>query len=146
MWWYMAGPIDMEPDKGAGWRDQLKKLCRGPNDIAFFDPVFPYSFNNLTDDVSQYIHDMNMMALEKAGGIVARIMEGQSTIGTPIEMYEAKMKDKKMILITNMKKSVYIKYLSKDAKVTDTVDGAYEHILNLENPVPEELRHLRVGK
>ena len=146
MWWYMAGAIDYEPDKGASWREQLKKMCRGPNDIAFFDPVTPYCFNNITEEVSKYIHDMNMIALEKADGIVARMMEGQSSIGTPIELYAAKMSGKKLIFITNMKKSVYIKYLSKDAKTATNIEEAYGHILNLENPVPESLRNLKVSK
>lgn len=146
MWWYLAGPIDHEADKGAGWRDELKKLCRGPNNIAFFDPVPPYCFNNITDEVSQYIYEMNMLALEKSGGMVVRLMEGQVSVGTPIEMHTAKLSNKKLIVITDMKRSVYIRFLSQDAKVATNIQEAYEHLLGLENPVPEELRNLRVGK
>lgn len=143
MIFYLCGPIDFEADKGSGWRDELKKLSRGPNNIAFFDPVAPYTFNNLTQEVSQYIYGMNMLALDKADGVVARIMEGQTSIGSPIELYYAKSINKPIILITNMKKSVYIKYLSAGAKIVESVEAAYQEILGLENPVPETLRDMK---
>ena len=87
-----------------------------------------------------------MIALDKADGIIVRIMEGQSSVGTPIELYCAKNSGKPVILMTNMKKSVYIRYLSKDARMAITIEDVYGHILNLENLVPEELRNLRVSK
>jgi len=120
---YLAGPIDMVVDRGADWRDTLKKNMNGNKSVVFFDPVVPYHFNGITPSISAYIHDINMFALYESDVVVARIMKDQVSIGTPIELYEAIKKNKPIILITDMDTSVYMNYIgSRSIKVDNVYD------------------------
>jgi len=133
MIYYLAGPIDYEKDKGTSWREELKNFCSVNKNIAFFDPVTPYKFVGLTPQISEYIFDMNMHAIDHADAVVVRIMKGQASIGTPIEIYYAHIHKKPVILISDMEESVYINYFASKCIFVCDINEAYREILSLEN-------------
>ena len=133
MKYYLAGAIDFEKDSGASWRDELKKLCKSIPRAVFFDPVLPYSFNSITIEAATYIHNINMVALREADCIVARIVKGQTVVGTPIEIYDSVVHHQTIILITDMVESVYIRYMSsKSRAVVGTIQEAYDEMIKFE--------------
>ena len=130
---YLAGPIDYEKDKGTSWRVEIKGIqVKAGKEYVFFDPVTPYYFTAVTSDVSQYIHDINMVALCEADVVVARLMKGQTSVGTPIELYEAIKRQISIILITDMDDSVYMKYIGIGAKVVGTIAEAIDELGKME--------------
>jgi nucleoside 2-deoxyribosyltransferase len=137
MRFYLAGPIDFEADKGSGWRDELKGLVDTKikdvhtREIVLFDPVAPYCFSRVSPDMSAYIHDVNLVALEQASAVVARLMKGQISIGTPIELYVAARMGKPIILITDMDESVYMTYVSRGAVRAANVREAFIEMIKL---------------
>jgi nucleoside 2-deoxyribosyltransferase len=133
MIYYLAGPIDYEKDRGTSWREELKKFCSNNKEIAFFDPVTPYKFVGITPSIAEYIFDMNMHAIDHADVVVVRMMEGQASIGTPIEIYYAHTHNKPIILITDMDRSVYIQYYASKCISVKDINEAYREILGLEN-------------
>ncbi|MCK5611398.1 nucleoside 2-deoxyribosyltransferase [Candidatus Pacearchaeota archaeon] len=133
MIFYLAGPIDFELDKGSSWREELKEFCGNNKNVAFFDPVTPYKFVGITPQISEYIFDMNMHAIDHADAVIARIMKGQATIGTPIEIYYAHIHNKPIILISNMEESVYINYFASKCIFVKDINEAYREILKFEN-------------
>jgi len=141
---YLAGPIDYEADQGKGWRGDLKKLCEGNRDIAFFDPYAPYKFGNITDKVASYIHDVNMMAMERADCVVGRMMKGQTSVGTPIEFYQS-LRRKPVIIWTDMGESVYMKYIGVHAILVKDINELYGTILKTSTRMEEREAQFRVG-
>ena len=129
---YLAGPIDYHPGE-TDWKKTLKSYCQKHDNILLFDPD-TYSFGKITRDVSKYIHDVNMEAILKADVVVARMMQGQVSIGTPIELYFALLNRKSIILITDMADtSVYINYIGHNSRVVvSTVEEAYGQMLSFE--------------
>ena len=131
MIWYLAGAIDYEEDKGSTWREELKKRVQQSypeiGSVVFFDPVTPYMFNKTDEAAATYIHDMNMQAIDRADGIIARIMKGQTVVGTPIELYYTILKRKPIILLTDMEESVYIRYIRAHSIIADDLS----HIVDL---------------
>lgn len=117
---YLAGPIDYEKDNGSSWKKELLNIHNDDpsgSDIGFFDPFAPFKFVNIDDDIANFIHDVNMKAMEKSDIIVCKLMKGQTSIGTPIELYVGKLTKKPMFIITDMKDSVYMKYVSSSPQV-----------------------------
>jgi hypothetical protein len=137
MRFYLAGPIDYVEDNGTGWRGELKALVdtkikdAQTRDVVLFDPVVPYCFSRVTPDMATYLHDVNLVALEKASGIVARLMKGQVSVGTPIELYLAARLNKPIILITDMDESVYMTYVGRNAVRVSNVREAYIEMIKL---------------
>ena len=137
MRFYLAGPIDFEADKGSGWRDELKELVdqkvkdAQTREVVLFDPVAPYCFSRVSPDMSAYIHDVNLVALEQASAVVARLMKGQTSIGTPIELYVAARMCKPIILITDMDESVYMTYISRGAIRVSNVREAFIEMIKM---------------
>lgn len=117
---YLAGPIDYEEDKGASWKERLLDIHSGDptaSDIGFFDPQAPFKCGTIDKDMAEFIHDVNMKAMEKSDIIVCRFVKGQTSVGTPIELYMGKLTEKPMFIITDMKDSVYMKYISSSPNV-----------------------------
>jgi nucleoside 2-deoxyribosyltransferase len=137
MIWYLAGPIDFDKDRDIqSWKQKLKELCKNSgrcNNILLFDPD-TYSFNKITSDISTYIHDVNMAAIDHADGLIVRWMSGQISVGTPIELYYAIQQHKKIILVTDMvNSSVYINFIANHSTVVvKDVDKAYGEMLRWE--------------
>ena len=118
MKFYLAGAIDFAKDNGRGWRQQLKdSFATDKGDIIFFDPVPPYSFSQVTGELSQFVHDVNMFALNQCDAVVAVMMKDVQSVGTPIELYYAMEHHKPIVLVTNMLQSLYITYIAMKSTV-----------------------------
>lgn len=130
--YYLAGPVDMATDRGIGWRAQLKELCKANNDIVFFDPAASFFLNRVRPGVAKYIHDVDMFALDHADAVVARMMKGDISIGTPIEIYRAQEHGKPLILMSDMDESIYVSYIGRRAVVVRDIHKLYGTILQLE--------------
>lgn len=130
MIWYLCGPIDFDKD-GQSWKNKFKELTTLAPNLILFDPN-TYHFSGMTPQIAEYIHDVNMCAIDKADGVIARWNKDKISIGTPIELYYAVIHNKKIILITDIQ-SVYIKYIAnKCLLVTDNVDVAYDALVSIE--------------
>ena len=81
--------------------------------------------------MSAYIHDVNLVALEQASAVVARLMKGQTSVGTPIELYIAAKMCKPIILITDMDESVYMTYVSRNAIRVSSVHDAHVEMIKM---------------
>lgn len=136
MIYYLASPIDYCENQG-GWKEDLKSLCKIHDEILLFDPYAPYTFTKSNKEMAKYIHDMNMLAIMHGNAVVARMMTGQTSIGTPIELYYALKINKPVILITDMEKSVYMQYIGLHATVVKDVNQAYGKMLELEKTMKE---------
>jgi len=131
---YLAGPIDYEQDHGKNWRQEFRCLMHGDKiqrNFVAFDPVAPYYFTRVNEVMAEYIHNINMVALNEADVIVARLLEGQQSIGTPIELYEAKERNLWIILITDMQDSVYMSYIGTRAIKANDIADAYQKLVEL---------------
>jgi len=141
MIFYLAGPIDLTSDKGKGWREEFKELCVQDNNILLFDPVSPYSmFGNIDTKIAEYIYTVNMRSIDYADCIIARMMRGQSSIGTPIELYYAIEHKKPIILITDMEESIYMKYIGSCSRII--VNDVYNAHLEMIKMI-EEYEHCK---
>ena len=130
---YLAGPIDLVDDKGKGWRDELIELCKGHHTVLLYSPQTPFSFSRATPDISKFIHDVNMEALNRCDAIVARLMRNQASVGTPIEIYEAVTKLRKpTVVVTDMADSVYMQYIGIYGHLVKDINEAYGMILKLD--------------
>ena len=107
---YLAGPIDLD-ESGEDWRSILKDRLN-QEDVIIFDPMLPYTFKNVNSNTAEYIHDINMAALDSADIMLVRWMKDQVSVGVPIELYYAAKKSKiPIFMITDMaNKSIYIDY------------------------------------
>jgi nucleoside 2-deoxyribosyltransferase len=129
---YLAGPIDFEKDKGSDWRNELKELFKERKSILLFDPVAPYSFCSVDKSMSNFIYQVNMRAIDYCDVMVARMMRGQVSVGTPIELHYAIDEGVPIILCTDMADSVYMNYIANKSKiVVEDVNGLYKAILTL---------------
>ena len=129
---YLAGPIDYHPGEG-NWKMQLKNFCQKHDNILLYDPD-TFSFGKITRDVSKYIHDVNMHAINEADVVIARWMKGQISVGTPMELYYAMLQRKAIILITDMMDtSVYINFIGHNSRVVvSNIEEAYGQMLSYE--------------
>lgn len=132
----MASPTD-EEDKGASWKEQLLTYCEPDKNIAFFDPYASFKFRSIDTDIASYIHDINKIALERADILVGSFNKGQTSIGTPIELYQA-CNNKPMIIITNMTESVYMHYISKYAILVEDVLQLYGRLIKIAKEIEEQ--------
>ncbi|KKM15448.1 hypothetical protein LCGC14_1695970 [marine sediment metagenome] len=134
MIWYLCGSIDYAKDS-TSWKEEFKALCKnsGLSNILLYDPD-TFAFNKITFEISEYIHDINMAAIDHADGLIARWMSGQISVGSPIELYYAVQHHKKIILITDMAdSSVYMNFIAAHSTVVvEDVNKAYGEILKLE--------------
>ena len=139
MIYYLAGPIDFVSSKES-WKDELKRACDGVKyEIVLFDPD-TYFFTKLGKQTSEYIHDVNMFAIERADALVVRWMKGQISVGTPMELYYAVQKGKYLILITDMADvSVYINFVASFGVVVPDMHSAFSAMCQFEeNPAHVE--------
>jgi len=134
MKYYLAGPIDHEKDLGKGWRNKFKTMFDWQySDIIFFDPVAPYHFTSVTPKISTYIYNINMKALEQADAIIARLVKGQISIGTPIELYHAIEWNMPIFLLTDIEKSIYMSYImNQSCTVVRDLKSLHKAILQYE--------------
>lgn len=145
MRYYLAGPIDFDEEKiKTDWKTQLKEWCKQHPGIVLFDPD-TFAFGSITKPVSEFIHDVNMSAIDHCDAIVARWMSGQMSVGTPMELYYATTIRKPIILITNMAKdSVYLNYVAnKCFTVVSSIDQGYGAILRFDKEQYEQQRMLQ---
>lgn len=125
---YLAGPIDYEKDRGGSWKKELLDLCSSNKDIGFFDPRAPFKFNKVDRDIASYIHDVNKEALIKADILVGRLMEKQTSVGTPIEFYHAFNLKLPMVILTDMDKSIYMKHIGTRARFVKDIAEMYDSL------------------
>jgi nucleoside 2-deoxyribosyltransferase len=143
---YLAGPVDYEEDKGKGWREEIIKLCEGHRTLLLYSPQAPFSFSKATPEISKYIHDVNMAAMHHADMVVAKLMRKQASVGTPIELYETAVRQKKpVVVITDMADSVYMQYIGIYGHLVNNINEAYGLILKTENKREEHLAKFRSG-
>jgi len=133
---YLAGPIDYEKDKGVTWKQELMDLCENNNNIGFFDPFTAFKFNKVDQEMAVYVHDVNMMALEKSDILVGRLMRGQASVGTPIEFYHM-MNRKHMLIMTDMADSVYMQYIGTQATFVNNINNLYGKLLKLVSTIED---------
>jgi len=139
---YMAGPIDYEKDKGASWKEELLALCDVNKELAFFDPCAPFKFRNVDADIAAYIHDINMVALERSDILVGSLKKGQTSVGTPIEFYQVR-NHKPMIIITDMAESVYMQYIGRQAIFVKDVNELYGKLMKAAHEIEEQRAKMR---
>ena len=135
MKYYLAGPVDFHKEE-TDWKTKFKKWCKQHSNIVLFDPD-TFAFGSITKTVSEYIHDVNMSAIDHCDAIIARWMKGQVSVGTPMELYYAYTIRKPIILITDMAAdSVYINFIAnKCFSVVSSVDQGYDAILKFEKEI-----------
>jgi len=132
MKYYLAGPVDFHPEERT-WKDELKKMCKENTGIILFDPD-SFSFGTITREVSDYIHDVNMQALNRADVLVVKWISKFKGVGTIIELYHAVQIGKPIVLITDMMEtSVYLNYIGNRSNVVSDLNGAYGVMLKFEN-------------
>jgi nucleoside 2-deoxyribosyltransferase len=134
---YLAGPIDFNDMSANNWKTELRNKCNkasfGSESILLFDPDI-YKFSKLSVDISKFIYKLNSRAIEMSDIIIMRLMKGQASIGTPIELHYATELGKNVILITDMlDKSAYMVYYANLplCVVVDSIDDAFSEILNM---------------
>lgn len=142
---YLAGPIDYEKDKGSSWKEDLLKLCEINPDIGFFDPFAPFKFKKVNQEMSIYLHDINMAALDRADILVGRLMRGQTSVGTPIEFYHA-MHRKPMIIWTDMEESVYMQYIGVKAHFVKDMNELYGALIRAASKMEDDKAKLRCAQ
>jgi nucleoside 2-deoxyribosyltransferase len=128
---YLAGPIDYEDDKGASWKSELIDSLKYNSNIGFYDPYAPFKFNKIDADISKYIFNVNMAAINNADLVVARLNRRQISIGTPIELYYAMENHKKLVVLTDIDASVYMAYIGTRSKIVRNMSELNDHILSV---------------
>jgi nucleoside 2-deoxyribosyltransferase len=141
---YLAGPIDYEKDKGSSWKKELLDLCEDNKNIGFFDPFAAFKFNKVDQEMAVYVHDVNMIALEKSDILVGRLMRGQASVGTPIEFYQV-LNRKPMLIMTDMAESVYMQYIANHATFVDDINKLYGSLLKMAGAMEEQKARMRCG-
>lgn len=136
---YLAGPIDYSDDQS--WKNRLIDGCDTIKDLAFFDPQAPYKVKSINMSLSQYIYDINMLALDRADILVGRLYNGQTSVGTPIEFHHCLEANKPMIIDTDLDKSVYMKILEINAKFVRGNEELTRELINMAKKIEED-RHL----
>lgn len=111
---YAAGPIDLASDTQIDWRSMLKnELSTLGVASVIFDPsnAFKCSMWGVrANDRSEYIENVNDVALRSARVFVAVVPSRQFSMGVPIEIARASELDKHMYIVTDIRpgKSVYL--------------------------------------
>lgn len=126
MFIYLAHPIDLAGESswlGSFLGDLSALLVKAG--IGAFRPGMAYLANTGNGRHSQYINEINNMAIFEADGLVAILPRDVATLGTPVEIEFALNMDKPVVVFTDIEHSVQLAaWRDKGATIYQLGDSA----------------------
>lgn len=126
---YLAHPIDLAEDGLHGLVEETRQVLGGyghaGRNFLVYDPEMAFKGNGprlkLTPSLSAYIQEVNHAALVRSEVVVAVLPDGVPTVGTMLEISQARAHDIPVITVTDMDPA-RVTYLSQLAPYTSDVD------------------------
>jgi len=121
---YTAGPIDYNNEKQS-WKDKLKEYILTANpETVFYNPAEAFTVGSVIDNTAvEFVYNVNMNALRESNLVVAYISSKSPSVGTPIEIATAAEFNIPLIIYTDMRKSMYLKYYECQGAVVVSSDS-----------------------